>query len=73
MPMYYWFKSCKEIIVALRDKDHATAIVSVVESSPWKKGMEQYTFDMVMENGRWQINDIIGKSGTLRGKYTKQQ
>lgn len=71
MPMYYWFKSCNEIVVAIRDKEHARAIVSVVVSSPWKKGEEQYTFDMVKENGKWQINDITGKSGSLRGKYAR--
>lgn len=71
MPMYYWFRSCQEVIVVNMVGDEAKAIATVVVNSPWKKGTESYTFDMVKENGRWQIHDIVGKGGSLRGKYSK--
>ena len=44
MPMYYWFKSCKNLIVVEFEKDHAEIEALINVSSPWDKGNRKYTF-----------------------------
>ena len=69
MPMYYWFKSCKNLIVVEFEKDHAEIEALIDVSSPWDKGNRKYTFVMVKEKDKWQIHNIVGDGYDLREKY----
>ena len=48
MPMYYWFKSCRNLVVVDLAKDRAEVDAVVIISSPWRKGNGNYTFFMVI-------------------------
>lgn len=69
MPLYYWFKSCRNIDVVDLTKNRAEVDASINVSSPWEKGRGIYTFIMVKENGKWQIHNIVGDGQDLRQKY----
>jgi len=69
MPMYYWFKSCKNLNVVEFEKDHAEIEAFINVSSPWDKGNRKYTFTMVKEKDKWQIHNIVGDGYDLREKY----
>jgi hypothetical protein len=69
MPMYYWFKSCKNLNVMEYDKDQAKVDAIISVNSPWDKGNRKYTFMMVKEKDKWQIHNIVGDGYDLREKY----
>ena len=69
MPMYYWFKSCKNLNVMEYDKDQAKVDAIISVNSPWDKGNRKYTFMMVKEKDKWQIYNIVGDGYDLREKY----
>ena len=69
MPMYYWFKSCKNLNVLEFEKDHAKIEALINVSSPWDKGNRKYIFTMVKEKDKWQIHNIVGDGYDLREKY----